>query len=382
MSRRVIVNATPLLSELTGIGNYTNQIVNYLSQQKELSLELYPSFAQIYRPGEAHEHRKDRKAHFLASAKSIIGSSTILRRIAQLAMSSASKVDSQKYDVYFEPNFIPNLSCKSEKVVATVHDFSFAQYPQWSPKPRLNIFSKEFWPAIQRADRIVTVSKYVKKQAITQYGFDESKIEVIQNGVDHSVFRYLSPQEKKEFRKKHKDIPENYILFTGSMEPRKNITTLIKSFSLLPQSIREAFKLVLVGGKGWVTSEIKHLLKKHSDNILFLGYVDQPTLVGLYNCASCFVYIPWYEGFGLPPLEAMACGCPCVVSKVSSLPEVCGDAVSYVSPSDPVGTAAQINSLLESELARDRHKAAGLRQSKNFSWSISCQKHAELLLNI
>jgi glycosyltransferase involved in cell wall biosynthesis len=146
--------------------------------------------------------------------------------------------------------------------------------------------------------------------------------------------------------------------------------------------IRKEFKIVLVGFKGWENEEIVSLIQKLKSDVLYLGYVPDNELGKFYNLASLFVYPSFYEGFGLPPLEAMACGCPVIVSNVASLPEVCGEAVFYVDPND-IGCITQgMNRVLNDETLRKSLIMKGLERSKLFSWEKSAKEHLKVFEEI
>ena len=168
------------------------------------------------------------------------------------------------------------------------------------------------------------------------------------------------------------------MLFVGSIEPRKNLKSLIGAYLSLDKGIRKDTKLVLAGFKGWENEEIMQLLKKVKSDVVYLGYLSNIELGKLYNLATLFVYPSLYEGFGLPPLEAMACGCPVVVSDTASLPEVCGDAAQYVDPRDVDSIAEGIDKVLSDEAHRRSLIARGIARSKLFSWDKAAKKHLEV----
>jgi glycosyltransferase involved in cell wall biosynthesis len=173
-------------------------------------------------------------------------------------------------------------------------------------------------------------------------------------------------------------LPEHFIFFTGSLEPRKNLKNLIQAYSGLDKRIRKDIKLVLAGFKGWQNKEIMALLRKVKSDVFYLGYVSDAALRDLYNLATLFVYPSFYEGFGLPPLEAMACGCPVVVSNAASLPEVCGGAAYYVDPYNIESIAEGIHKVLTDEALRQSLIEKGLERAKLFSWEKSAKKHIEV----
>jgi glycosyltransferase involved in cell wall biosynthesis len=217
----------------------------------------------------------------------------------------------------------------------------------------------------------------VKEEAKQFLEIDENRIKVIFMGYDKIIFKQNHKEEIISFRK-FKKLPEHFILFVGSIEPRKNLISLLKAYLLLPEYIKRDFKLLLVGLKGWKNVEILELLNKLKGNAEYLGFVDNEELAGLYRKASCFVYPSLYEGFGLPPLEAMACGCPVVTSDVASLPEVCGDAAYYINPYNVESIAEGIHKVLTDRNLRQNLIERGLERSKLFSWEKSAREHIKV----
>lgn len=374
----VVFNVMPLLSQLTGVGQYTCELAKQFLELSDINITYYPPVVSC--KNLAEQGGKGTSSTLIGFTKKYVSKSVFLRRAAKQIFALKARTSGKTFDIYFEPNFINNLPYKYKKNVITVHDFSFKKYPMWHPKSRVQFFEKVFWKNIQRADAIITVSDFIKKEAVDTYGLDEEKIFSIPNGVNHGIFSRWSPDAIFNFKQEH-NLPENFILFAGSLEPRKNITTLVKAYTSLSKSAQKDFPLLLAGGGGWLNGDIKAEIEKNKRNIKHFGYVDQQFLVGLYNCATCFVYIPWYEGFGLPPLEAMACGCPCIVSKTASLPEVCGEAALFVNPASVDETKAALLKIMDEQL-QERLRLLGKKQSANFSWEKSASLHKEIFLTI
>jgi glycosyltransferase involved in cell wall biosynthesis len=218
---------------------------------------------------------------------------------------------------------------------------------------------------LKNVDMIITVSKSTKKDVIKCLKFPEEKIKVIYNGVDE---RFKPLKNYNDVLHKY-NINPPYILYIGTLEPRKNIPALIKAFyKLKKRGIRH--KLVIVGKKGWKYKQIFRVVEDLNlrRDVVFTGYVSYNDLPKFYSAADLFVYPSLYEGFGLPPLEAMACGCPVITSNVSSLPEVVGDAGFIVDPSDIGGLSRTIKELLANDSLRENVIRKGLKRIKEFSW--------------
>jgi glycosyltransferase involved in cell wall biosynthesis len=219
--------------------------------------------------------------------------------------------------------------------------------------------------SVRRARRIVAVSESTKRDLVRSYSLSPDKVDVVYNGVDPS-FRPLPSKQVAAFRRET-ELPERFILFVGTLEPRKNVVGLVEAYARLP---KERPPLMLVGGKGWLYDEIFARVEALglSHEIRFVGYVPAEALPLWYNAADLFVYPSLYEGFGLPALEAMACGTPVVTSMASSLPEVVGDAGRLVDPSDTEGLAAVMAQVLGSGEQREQMQIEGLAQASKFSW--------------
>nr|WP_256502708.1 glycosyltransferase family 1 protein [Desulfuromonas sp. KJ2020] len=170
-------------------------------------------------------------------------------------------------------------------------------------------------------------------------------------------------------------LPSRFVLFVGSIEPRKNLLRLLQAYQLLSDRLRREVKLVLAGFRGWENREVMAILKKLEGDVHYLGYVTEQDLAALYNLADLFVYPSLYEGFGLPPLEAMACGCPVLVSRIASLPEVCGEAAAYLDPENVEEMTAELTRLLEDGTARGQLATKGLERAQLFSWERSAREH-------
>ena len=249
--------------------------------------------------------------------------------------------------------------------VITIHDLSFLFYPQgFRPLNRLylRLFARQ---SVRRARRVIAVSESTKRDVVKQYGIAPEQVDVVYNGVD-PAFCPLPTDQVSAFRA-DQGLPERFILFVGTLEPRKNIARLIQAYAQLPGARPPLF---FVGGKGWFYDEIFALVERLNlgAEVHFVGYVPSDALPLWYNAADLFVYPSLYEGFGLPPLEAMACGTPVVTSTASSLPEVVGQAGLSVDPTDTEGLAAAMQQCLTDADLWARTKAMGLARAAGFSW--------------
>lgn len=284
-------------------------------------------------------------------------------------------------DVYFNPHFFVAPLSRSCRKVITFHDLSFEHHPEFFSK------RKRLWQKLlmntkkeaEKADKIIAVSNSTKEDLINLYGIDSDKIEVVYSGVAKRFKPVNNEQQITNSVKEKYNLPDKFILYFGTIEPRKNIVGIIEAFELLKSD--KSLKLVIAGAKGWLYGDIFKAAKnsKRSQDIFFTGFVDNEDKPFLYNLAELFVYPSFFEGFGFPPLEAMACGLPTIVSCNSSLPEVVGKAALMIDPAniDELAWAIEI-ALTDNEL-RKRLIEAGIKRAKKFSWQKCAEKTLAVL---
>ncbi len=356
-AKRVVINTMPLQGPLTGVGHYISQLVrhfNFLDGDNEYT--YYYGFFSKNLIGSGHPIQRLRDQ---------LPKAPWFRTILRQSVFFLSGLFHSEFDLYFEPNFIP-VKIRARKIVTTVHDFSFRLFPEAHPKDRIQYFAKNFSKNIPRSNRIITDSGYIKSQAMELLGLPDEMITPVHLGVDHNVFKVYQ-KEALESCKREFSLPERFILFVGTREPRKNLDRLVRAYTELPEPIRKEFGLVLVGPRGWGESDLL-VREKLGGRITVIDYVETYRLAQIYNLASVFVYPSLYEGFGLPPLEAMACGCPVIASRTASLPEVCGDAAYYVDPKEVQNIAEGIDKVLMDDNLRRSLIDNGKERAKLFTW--------------
>ncbi|MCM8776661.1 MAG: glycosyltransferase family 4 protein [Candidatus Omnitrophica bacterium] len=287
------------------------------------------------------------------------------------------KTYTEKLDVLHTQYHLPLIShCPG---IITLHDVSFLRFPEFFPKEiywRLRI---SLLYSVRKARKIITVSEFSKKEIIKFYRIEDEKVEVIYNGVSET-FGTIDIEKNKGVLKKY-GITKPYILSVSNLQPRKNLSRLIKAFvSLVKNNERFPYNLVIVGKKLWLYNEIFDEIRNSNfkERIVLTDYVSEQDLVCLYNFAEAFVYPSLYEGFGLPVLEAMACGCPVITSNISSLPEIAGNACFLVDPYDVEMIAKAINNVVTNFDLRMKLKAEGIKQAQKFSWKKTAESTAKI----
>jgi len=367
---KLLIDSISLLSPLTGIGRYTYEVSKYLKNSDDFELSYFYGY---YSKQFIDDKSKNTP---LQALKSLILKVAFLKRAARILLSITAKEFSPEYDIYWQPNFIPMSGIKTQKIVTTVHDFSFILYRDSHPKERIQHIEKSFFENITKSDILITGSEYSKGEILQRLDFKENQIKVIHHGVNHDIFR-LYDKNDLSF-----DIPKKFILCVGSIEPRKNLLGLLKAYELLSSEIKSEYKLVLVGFKGWQNTELMDIINSDKENISYLGFISDRELAKVYNAASCFVFPSFYEGFGLPPLEAMACATPVIASNLSSMPEICSDSAIYCDPHDSNDIKEKIESLLNDAQLQSRMVEKGLQRAGEFSWEKSAKEHIKVFKEV
>lgn len=281
-------------------------------------------------------------------------------------------------DVFFMPNIMFGSVSQQSKLLLTVHDLSFERYPEtFSWKRRL-------WHALinprklcHRADKIIAVSESTREDAISLYGIAPEKIQVIHSAVSDD-FRVIDRNDEQLIKTKEKyNLPYKFILYLGTIEPRKNIVAIVRVYNQFQEYARKShleelskYKLVIAGEKGWLNNKIFLEIKQspHKDCIQVIHFVEDEDKAYVYNLASLFVYPSFFEGFGFPPLEAMKCGVPVITSNNSSLPEVAGNAGIMIDPDKPCELFQAMREILSSKELHAALRKKGLERSKQFDW--------------
>lgn len=359
---RIALNGTALLSPLTGVGRYTYQLATGLKQHVDLSI--------FYGGNWSDDLVRSVPVKNIAQYKKIVGlliprARTISRILQQRQFTKGQKL--VESDLYHEPNF---LAYKFKgPTVLTVHDLSWIRYPDTHPKDRIHMMDRYFMPSLERAQKIITDSEFIKSEIVATFNIKPEKIHAIGLGVE-ADFRPKSESETVDTLKKHGLNYHKYILALGTLEPRKNLQQALETFLTLPHRVRKEYPLVLVGMLGWKTSTLEKLIDPliKTGEVRQLGYVSRSELIDITASAKMLIYPSIYEGFGLPPLEAMACGTPVIASNVSSIPEVVGSAGILIDPYDTNELREAILNLIDDDVMHKKLSVTSLERSRNFSW--------------
>jgi glycosyltransferase involved in cell wall biosynthesis len=289
----------------------------------------------------------------------------------------------ERPDVYHAPHYVlpPAVPCRS---VVTIHDTIHLMFPQYLPNRAAYAYAKALmWTAAKRSDRILTVSESSKRDILHYFRVPPEKIVVVYNALDER-FRAEPPADEIARVRQRYQLDHGFVLYAGNIKPHKNLVRLIDAFEGLRKDGFEELKLLIIGDEisKWPAlrrSVHKYKLHKH---VRFLGFLSDETLAILYRLAAVFVFPSLYEGFGLPPLEAMASGTPVVASNVSSLPEVTGDAAVLVDPYDAIDIKDGIKRVLTDRALADEMRRKGLQRAREFSWERSVERTREIYMEI
>lgn len=363
----------PCLKNRSGIGIYTYELTKRLEDFENIKFQgnLFNFF---------NRNNIEEDIPELSLNKNICSlfPYSIYRRVWRWIPIKYNSLFKNDADVYHFFNFIVPPRVKG-KVITTVYDMTYKLYPETMDKRNLKRLNDDMEYSVNRADKIITITESSKSDIVKFLNVDPCKIEIVPCGVEYNKFNSTFwDNEKSNVRDKY-NLPERYILYMGTLEPRKNIESIIQAFSLFKSKndlSNNNMKLVIAGKKGWLFESIFKLVEDLNikDEVIFTDYVDEAHKPIIYQMASLFVFPSIYEGFGIPVLEAMASSLPVITSNVSSLPEVAGDAAVLVEPKDIDSIAGNMNKILnDGELRNDLIKK-GHAQAQKFTWEASAAK--------
>ena len=318
---KVSIELQPCLKSKSGIGVYTYELTKRLQNFRDIEFEgnIFNFFNRNY-------IEKDIEGIDIKKNICSLFPYGVYRRIWSYAPIKYNFLFRRNADIYQFFNFVipPNIP---GKVITTIHDLTYILYPNTMDTSNRKRLEKDMKSTVKRADYIITISESSKRDIIKYLDVEENKIQVIYPGVDEIYGKVLNNDEITTVKKKY-EIDGKYLLYLGTLEPRKNIETIVRAYDLFNKSNKDNIKLVLAGKKGWLYDSIFKLVKEFGieNNVIFTDYIDDEDKPPLYQGAEVFLFPSLYEGFGIPVIEAMASRTPVITSNSSSLPEVSGEA--------------------------------------------------------
>ena len=366
---RIAVDGRTIVGDKTGVGVYSERIVRSLlqiDQRNQYFLFLVEPINDLKAPN---------LTTVMIKGYNRAGLNRLWENILVPRFAARHGID-----LYFSPAYALPLSARSGfRCVTAIHDLIGLLYPE-TFTPKMRLWQKVFVANAARvADRIITGSQATKNDFLRLYPSAASKTTVIYHSIDEDFRPTNDLKELERVRSAYK-LPEKIVLYVGTVEPRKNVTSLARAFALLPDSLRNKFTLVIAGKPGWFVESIRAEIARLQlgDRVRFIGYVERRDLPSLYQLATVFAYPSIYEGFGFPPLEAMSCGVPVLCSNTSSFPEVVGDAAIMIEPHNVDQMSKELQKLLSSPAFRDELRKKGFAQARRFD----ARKTAEETLRV
>jgi len=377
---KVILNVDAITGPLTGIGNYANQLANKLPHNPDIDeLKLYSSHRWIKDP----EHALKANQMLASIRKNVPLKGTALKLYTwqkNLWFKKKSKPFDKNYLLH-SPNYL--LLPFEGKSITTIHDLSFIRYPETHPKERVAILEKELPKSINQASAIITDSDYIKREVHEILNIPNDKIHVVPLGVSKD-YRPYAKKDYLPILKKYNLDNINYILSVATLEPRKNLNSLIDAYLLLPKPIRKQYKLVIAGARGWLSKDLFARIEMlmNRGEIISLGYIDSNDLPYIYSGSQGFALPSLYEGFGLPILEAMAAGTPVLTSTSSSLPEVAAGAAILTNANDIEDISNGLLQLVEDKNLQKEAIQKGLARAREYTWEKCIDKTVDVYKHV
>lgn len=362
---KLIVNTIPLVNVNTGIGRYLKGLYQQLEKLYGDAIEFGyfdgQSVSRVLPNGPRDYGQWSRQVDLFWKIPPLAAAG--IRTIFHWQREVRFRAIARHYDLYHEAAFFPFLPPKGMKTVFTLHDFSLFRFPQYHPKERVFFARLFFKRRCRLVERYISVSEFTRKEARRYLGLNGNSITVIPLANSPEVFYPRTDLEIESMRRRF-GIPERYFVFVGTGDPRKNRPIISEAL----QAANLSIPLVVAGWTGWARQTARE------KNIVPLDYISDEDLARLYSGARALVYPSLYEGFGLPVLEAMNCGCPVICSRCAGLPEAAGNAALYLkNPTDVAELAGLLGRVAGSEALRQQLISKGLEQAGHFSWEETAQ---------
>jgi glycosyltransferase involved in cell wall biosynthesis len=366
---RVAIDYTAAIYQSAGVGRFVRSLVKALAE-----IDRQNEYVLVYAdPPRGVSPRLPEAPNFTARRVPVPDRAlTILWH--RLGLPLPIDLITGRVDVFHSPDFVLPPVLRAAKVL-TVHDLAFLLHPECADAGLRDYLERAVPRSVARADFVLADSENTKDDLICLLGVPPEKIEVVPGGVDREFAPVEDGARRQDMRNRISG-GHPYVLNVGMIEPRKNLLRLIEAFEIMKSRHDLPHRLVLAGKRGWLSDDIYRRAERSTlaSEILFPGFVSEGDLPLLYGAADLFAFPSLYEGFGLPPLEAMASGVPVVVSRSSSLPEVVGDAAQMVRPESPEELAEAIARVLTDSTLRDSMVVKGLEQSRRFTWEASARR--------
>lgn len=375
---KILVNALPLSGITTGISRYVRNLYTHLLQLPDLEVCFFngrrihqhlpqpPEQQRQIRHTDSRRKLPDAALFAARSLRWLFYEEVLNRRLKK------------RFDLYHETAFTPARLRNGPPQVFTLHDLSLQHYPMYHPRERVWFSSFFFNRRINEASHIIVPSNFIKNEVCRQLQLPSRQVTV----VPEAPAPVFHPRDRESVRTvlRHREIPEPYLLFAGTLEPRKNLDIIIEAL----HSCAFPVHLVLVGWQGWGEKTWMQKIQAYglAERVHITGYINDEDLACLYTGAAALVYPSFYEGFGLPLLEAMACGCPVLASNAASLPEVGGDAALYFHPERADQLLEGINCLLSERPFSAEMAQRGIRRASAFTWRASAERTREVFLRV
>jgi len=375
---RVLVNGLSASGSMTGIGHYTSQLLRCLRQQ--INAEEIGAFPnRMVRQARSLwagirlrvEHRQLPSTMSTTSREKPSWRKRTMRSLrssGQWLLARHFRAVSRRggYDLYHEPNYIPLPS--DLPTVATIHDLSVLLHPEWHPADRVAHFERHFLPGLTQCVHFLAISEFGRQEIIRTLNLPPEQVTRTYMGIRPGL--HPLPEAEVQCALHRMGLPPQYLLFVGTIEPRKNVKTALRAYCSLPNEVRERYPFVLVGGWGWNSGDVARFLEDEGRprGAIHLGYVREEHLSVLYNGARALVYPSLYEGFGLPPVEMMACGGAVLASTAGAVTETVGDNAHLTHPNDLDGWREAMLRVIEDDDWWFSLRRGAVETASSFSW--------------
>lgn len=367
----------------TGVGRYLQHLTSAIAEL-DPSIDLRFFFSLFVQKRPAGEHASLPRRTRTGAPSRLFFQRVIFTppftRLYPIVMDAVFRLRTRAgaFDLYHETNYVPRPF--DGPTVVTVYDLSLALHPETHPRARVELFRRDFVRRLPWVDRFLAISRTVEQELVGLFDIEPDRVVVTPLGVDRATFH---PEDDGKERgtsgagdpsdgsEAVASLPPRYLLCVGSLEPRKNLATLLRAYARLPAELRRSHPVLLAGPPGWkfepVWEEVRFLGLERQ--VRRLGFTSETTLATLYRRATAFVFPSIYEGFGLPPLEAMASGAPVLCSDIPAVSEVVGDAALRVPPHDVEAWREGLETILSDEDLRTRLRSRGVERAGGFTWS-------------